>query len=257
MKDSSGADSITDDGVCGWIDQIQRDKPVRRYAFAGGFFLSHIDYVPIQGQKEIRPKASFGLVGLLYQTSTQDNFMKESLGKVLGLLVVIAFTPQIAIDGLPILVEQKADQSTISLFVCLGLLDKGPMCRQEDPSCSPYTCLVITSHAAIPAREDQPRISRRIVIARPPMTVMHPDCNRVRTTGTAYPEDLNGNKSQENEQAVNQQTGNIYDSSEVSEKYFSDFTQYGEFLLNLKIETTLHARTSNESVRQALILPGP
>ena len=52
------------------------------------------------------PKAAFGLVRTLDQSTVQHNLMEEALRQVLGVFVVAALAPQIAVNRFPVSLKQ-------------------------------------------------------------------------------------------------------------------------------------------------------
>jgi hypothetical protein len=93
-----------------------------------------------------RTKAAFGWISPVNQMPIQDDLMEKALSQVFGLLIVTAFTPQVAIDRLPVSIEQQADQGTVPVATRLDAFDEGPVCGQKRLPHASHVCLVTTSH---------------------------------------------------------------------------------------------------------------
>jgi hypothetical protein len=63
----------------------------------------------VKGIQDKRPESSLRRICPFYHTTTKDDFVKESLGQVLGLFVLIAFAPEIAVNGFPISLKQQTN----------------------------------------------------------------------------------------------------------------------------------------------------
>jgi hypothetical protein len=67
--------------------------------------------------KQERTKPSFTLLGPLHQIPIQNDLVKKALGQVLCLLVAITLMTQIAVNWLPVSIEQQTNQVPISFLV--------------------------------------------------------------------------------------------------------------------------------------------
>jgi hypothetical protein len=70
----------------------------------------HALKIPFQRQQQERSETAFGFISLMNQFPAQHNFLKKTLGQVLGLLIVISLMPQVAVDRFPVFLEQITNQ---------------------------------------------------------------------------------------------------------------------------------------------------
>jgi hypothetical protein len=106
-------------------------------------FLPYLDEIAIKGHQKKGAESPSSLIGLVEKVSTQHYLVEETLRKVFCLLIFVSLTAEIAIDRLPILIDQKTDEGLILVVARADLIDKGPMCS-EKCSCNPaYFCIRI------------------------------------------------------------------------------------------------------------------
>jgi hypothetical protein len=73
--------------------------------------------------------------------------MKESLGEVFGCLVGASLTAQVAIYGFPIAYEKQFDEGAIPVgFVCIDIVDKRPVGRQESLTYPSHLGVILLVH---------------------------------------------------------------------------------------------------------------
>jgi hypothetical protein len=72
--------------------------------------------------------------------------MKEALGQVFGLLVATACAAEVAIDGLPVSLQEQADQRLLGVLLLFDALDQGPVGGQKGFCRPAHVCLIVKSH---------------------------------------------------------------------------------------------------------------
>ena len=92
-------------GQRGRLGYGQRDQFVLRDPPCGSVLAVLFRRVLAKGMEQKSPEPASGWIRTPHEVSAQDDLVKKTLGQVFGLFVVIAFAPQVAIDGLPVLLQ--------------------------------------------------------------------------------------------------------------------------------------------------------
>jgi hypothetical protein len=96
--------------------------------------------------EEKRAEVPLGLVRALHKVTIQDHSVEEALCQILGLFVFIALSSQIAVDRLPIPLDQQADQGLVPCVSSLDIPDQGPMGGEKGLAQPPDVRPAIIAH---------------------------------------------------------------------------------------------------------------
>jgi len=133
------------------ITNIERDQSVLGYALGSGLLPPLVDQELVQGVEQKGAEPAFFRVGPFQEAAIENDLMKELLSEVLGLLVRMAFAPQVTVDRLPISFQEQSDNRLVLILVMTHALKQGPVSREEGFLRSPHICLVVVlDHAATP-----------------------------------------------------------------------------------------------------------
>ena len=88
------------------------------------------------------PKASLGGVGPLDKIAIEHDLVKEALGQVLGLLIVVATAAKIVIDRFPVSLQEQPDQRPLRVLLLLDALDQELLGREKGLCRPAHVCLI-------------------------------------------------------------------------------------------------------------------
>lgn len=97
-----GTEFFKDFGHHARFDIFESAKLLVRYSFLSGLLSKLAGKIAVKGSQQQCPEAPLGLIGALYQPSAEYNFLKKTLGKVLGSVVVVTFLSEVAVNRFPV-----------------------------------------------------------------------------------------------------------------------------------------------------------
>ena len=129
------------------MSDLQGDELLRGDIRLAGLPAPHVDDVLLQRMEQKGPKTAFGRVGSLDQMATEHDLVEEPLRQVLGLLVVAACTPEVAVNGPLVSLQEQSDHRPLGLLLPLDALDQRPVGRQEGLCRPAHVRLIAKSHS--------------------------------------------------------------------------------------------------------------
>jgi hypothetical protein len=115
----------------GRITNVERDKLIIGNAFLAGFFSLLVYEKLVKGIQQKRPEPTLGGICPFQHTPAENDFVKESLGQILGFFISIAFASEVAVDGLPISLKQQTYESLVLVLMFPDTLNQRPMSCEE------------------------------------------------------------------------------------------------------------------------------
>lgn len=131
----------------GWrIMDVQGNEPVLRYGPAGGSPARLIDQILLNAVQKESAEPALGRISSLDELAIEHDFMKEPLGQVLRLFIGVTFAADVAVDRLPVSLQQQADQGTVRVLLFLNALDQRPVRCQKRFGRPAHIRLVMKPH---------------------------------------------------------------------------------------------------------------
>ena len=89
--------------------------------FLGPLFSSFIEKVLVQRVQQERTKTAFRAIRTFNQSTIEHDLVEKTLCQVFGLLIIVAFAMQIAVNRLPIPFQQQSDESAVFVLMLLDI----------------------------------------------------------------------------------------------------------------------------------------